>query len=52
MQWNGNSEKTKVMRISRQPPQAQIMTDQKQMGTVDYLNSLGSIIANDASCLC
>jgi len=45
-------KKTKVTRISRQPSQAQIMTDQKQLGNVEYFNFLGSIIRNDASCTC
>ena len=43
-------KKTKVMRISRQPSQAQIMTDQKQLGNVENFNSWGSIVTNDASC--
>jgi hypothetical protein len=41
-------EKTKVMRISRQPSPAQTTTDQKQLENVEYFNSLGSIITNDA----
>jgi len=28
------------------------MTHQKQLGNVENLNSLGSIITNDASCTC
>jgi ABC-type oligopeptide transport system ATPase subunit len=40
-----NAEKTKVMRISRQPSPAQIMKDKKQ-----YFNSLGNLIIHDASC--
>jgi hypothetical protein len=52
MQWNGNAEKTKVMRISRQPSPAQSMTDQKQLENVEYFNSMGNIITNDASCTC
>ena len=34
-------EKTKVMRISRKPFPLQIITDQKQLETVDSLNCLG-----------
>jgi hypothetical protein len=45
-------KKTKVMRISRQPSQAHIMTDQKQLRNVEYFNYLGSIITNDASRTC
>jgi hypothetical protein len=43
-------EKTKVMRISRQPSPRKIMIDQKQLENVEYFNYLGSIIANDARC--
>jgi hypothetical protein len=43
-----NVEKTKVMRISRQPSLMKIMIDQKQLENVEYLNSLGSMITNDA----
>ena len=45
-----NVEKTKVMRISRQPYLVEIMTDQKQLENVEYFNYLGSIITNDARC--
>jgi hypothetical protein len=45
-----NVEKTKVMRISRQPPRIKIMTDQKQLENVEYFNYLGSMITNDARC--
>jgi hypothetical protein len=45
-------EKTKVMRISRQPSQMKIMIDQKQLENVEYLNYLGSIITNDVRCTC
>jgi hypothetical protein len=45
-----NVEKTKVMRISRQPSPIQIMTDQKQLKNVEYLNYLGSMITNNVSC--
>jgi hypothetical protein len=49
--WNGmNVEKTKVMRISRQPSPIKIMIDQKQSENVEYFNYLGSMITNDARC--
>ena len=40
-------EKTKVMRISRQPSPVTIMIDQKQLENVEYL---GSMITNDGRC--
>jgi hypothetical protein len=43
-------EKTKVMRISRQPSPIQIIVDQKQPENVEYFNCLGSMITNDAGC--
>jgi hypothetical protein len=45
-----NVEKTKVMRISRQPQPIKIMIDQKQLENVEYLNYLGSMITIDARC--
>jgi hypothetical protein len=45
-----NVEKTKVMRISRQPSPMKIMIDQKQLENVEYFNHLGSMITNDARC--
>jgi hypothetical protein len=45
-----NVEKTKVMRILRQPSPIQIMIDQKQPENVQYFNYLGSMITNDARC--
>jgi hypothetical protein len=45
-----NVEKTKVMRISRQPSPVQIMIDQKQPENVEYFNYLGSMITNCARC--
>jgi len=39
-----NVEKTKAMRISRQPSSIPIMVDQKPLENVGYLNYLGSII--------
>ena len=49
--WYGievNVEETKVMGISREPFPVQIMIDQRQLASVEYLNHLGSMIANDA----
>jgi hypothetical protein len=43
-------EKTKVMRIPRQPFPKQIMIDQKQLANVEYFNYLDSMIINDARC--
>jgi hypothetical protein len=45
-----NVEKTKVMRISRQPYPIKIMIDQKHLENVEYFNYLGSMITNDARC--
>jgi hypothetical protein len=45
-----NVDKTKVMRISRQPYTIKIMINQKQLENVEYFNYLGSVIANDARC--
>jgi hypothetical protein len=45
-----NVEKTKVMRISRQPSPIKIMIHQKQLENVEYFNYLGSMITNDARC--
>jgi hypothetical protein len=45
-----NVEKTKVMRISRQPSPMKIMIDQKQLENVEYFNYLGSMITYDARC--
>jgi hypothetical protein len=44
-----NVEKSKVMRISRQPFPIKIKIDQKQLENVEYFNSLGSMI-NNARC--
>jgi hypothetical protein len=46
-----NVEKTKVLRIPRQPSSIRIMTDQKQMENVEYFNYLGTMITNDARCI-
>jgi hypothetical protein len=45
-----NVEKTKIMRISRQPAPMKIMIDQKQLENVEYFNYLSSMITNDARC--
>jgi hypothetical protein len=45
-----NVERTKVMRISRQPYPIKIMIDQKQLENVEYFNYLCSMLTNDARC--
>jgi hypothetical protein len=45
-----NVEKTKIMRISRQPYPMKIMIDQKQLENVEYFNYLGRIMTKDARC--
>jgi hypothetical protein len=45
-----NVEKTKVMRISRQPSSVTIMIDQKQLENVECFKYLGSILTNDGRC--
>ena len=45
-------EKTKVMRISRQPFPVKIMIDQKQLENVESFKYLGSILKNDGRCTC
>jgi hypothetical protein len=47
-----NVEKTKVMRIYRQPLPVDIMIDQKQLENVESLKYLGSILTNDGRCTC
>jgi hypothetical protein len=47
-----NVEKTKVMRISRQPLPVKIMIDQKQLENVEAFKYLGSILTNDGRCTC
>jgi len=42
-----NVEKTKVMRISRQPSPVTIMIDQKQLENVECFKYLGSLLTND-----
>ena len=41
-----NVEKTKVMRISRQPFPVKIMIDQKQLENVESFKYLGSLLTN------
>ena len=45
-----NVEKTKVMRISRQPSPVTIMIDQKQLENVECYKCLGSMLTNDGRC--
>ena len=47
-----NVEKTKVMRISRQPLPVKIIIDQKQLENVKSCKYLGSILTNDGRCTC
>jgi len=47
-----NVEKTKVMRISRQPFPLEIMIDQKQLENVEFFKYLGSILTNGRRCTC
>ena len=47
-----NVEKTKVMRISRQPFPVKIMIDQKQLENVESFKYLGSILTKDKICTC
>ena len=47
-----NVEKTKVMRISRQPFPVKIMIDQKQLESVESDKYLGSILTNAGRCTC
>jgi len=47
-----NVEKTKVMRISRQPFPVKIMIDQKQLENVESFKYLGNMLTNDGRCTC
>ena len=47
-----NVEKTKVMRISRQPSPVTIMIDQKQLENVECFKYLGSMLTNVGRCTC
>jgi len=46
-----NLDKSKVLRISRQPSAIQIMIDQKQPEYAEYFSYLGNTITNDARCI-
>jgi hypothetical protein len=45
-----NVEKTKTMRIPRQPTPLQIKIDKKPLENVEQFNYLGNMITNDARC--
>jgi hypothetical protein len=47
-----NVEKTKVMKISRQPFPVKIMIDQKQLENVESFKYLGSMLTNDERYTC
>jgi hypothetical protein len=47
-----NVEKTKVMRISRQPSPVKITVDQKQLENVESFKYLGSTLTNHGRCTC
>ena len=47
-----NVEKTKVMRIARQPSPVTITIDQKQLENVKCFKYLGSILTEDGRCTC
>ena len=47
-----NVEKTKVMRISRQPSPITITIDQKQLESVKCFKYLGSMLTEDGRCTC
>ena len=47
-----NVEKTKVMRISRQPYPITITIDQKQLKNVKCFKYLGSMLTEDGRCTC
>jgi hypothetical protein len=42
-----NVEKSKAMKISRQPSPVQVVTDQNQLENVECIKYLGSMITND-----
>jgi hypothetical protein len=46
-----NVEKTKAMRISRQPFPVKIMIDQKQLENMESFKYLGSMLTNDGNVL-
>ncbi|GFG39761.1 hypothetical protein Cfor_00125 [Coptotermes formosanus] len=43
-----NVEKTRLMRISRQPSLVQIIIDLKQLENMEYFKYLSSLVTNDA----
>jgi hypothetical protein len=45
-------EKTKVMRISRQPTLVTIKIDQRQLENVKCFRYLGSLLTDDGRCTC
>jgi len=45
-----NVEKSKVMRISRQPSPLWTLTDKKQVENMEYFKYVGSMLTNDARC--
>ena len=47
-----NVEKTKLMRISRQPSPVTIMIDQKQLENVKCFKYLGSMLTDNGRCTC
>jgi hypothetical protein len=47
-----NVEKTKVMRILRQPTPVTIKIDQKQLENVKCFKYLGSMLTDDGRCTC
>ena len=47
-----NVDKTKIMRISRQPFPVTIMIDQKQLENLESFKYLGSMLTNDGRCTC
>jgi hypothetical protein len=47
-----NVEKTKVMRISRQPTPVTIKIDQRQLENVKCFRYLGSMLTDDGWCTC
>jgi len=47
-----NVEKTKAMRISRQPSAVTIIIDQKQLENGECFKYLGSVLTNDGRCTC
>ena len=47
-----NVEKTRVMRISRQPSPVTITIDQKQLENVECFKYSGSMLTDDGKCTC